>query len=98
MPKRKLLRSKAANPIIGSSIERLLTGDLTLRNVMAKALWLKKHAAGTSNNFNIKELALRIFSGILQSYQRINSLLIVKQEVSIYSKFVKEWNQYKTLC
>ena len=34
---------------------------------------------------------------ILQSSQRINSLLIVYQEVSIY-KFVIEWNQFKKLC
>ena len=35
---------------------------------------------------------------ILQNSQRINSLLIVYQEVSIYNKFVIEWNQFKKLC
>ena len=47
MPKvtRKISRKSTANPIIGQSIAELPSGDLpALRNVLAKALWIKESA------------------------------------------------------
>ena len=53
--KRKIRSS--TNSIVGSSLEDLPSGDLpTLRNVLAKALWLKESTTDSNKNFTTKEL------------------------------------------
>ena len=66
--KRKIRSS--TNPTVGPSLEDLPTGDLpTLRNVLAKALWIKENATDSSNNFNTKELGQQMVPIIFQSYK-----------------------------
>ena len=96
--KRKASHRSAANPIVGPSIEELPLGDLpTLRNVLAKAIWLKESTTQTSNNFTNQMLGEEMVPIILQSYKRVNPLLALYQYKSVYNKFMKEWNEFKNL-
>lgn len=97
-PPRKIARRSAANPIVGPSIEELPTGDLpTLRNVLAKALWMKESTTVAENNFTTKMLGQQTVPIILQNCRRVNTLVTLFQDSSVYNKFTKEWNEFKHL-
>ena len=97
--KRKSSRKNAENPLVGPSREELPTGDLpTLRDVLAKALWMKEKSIETRNKFTNNMLGLRMMPIIFDGYKRMNSLLKLYLKTSVYNKFIKEWNEFKQLC
>ena len=97
--KRKASHRSAVSSIVGPSIKKLPPGDLpTLRNVLAKAIWLKVSTNQTNNNFASQMLGEEMIPIILQSSKRVNSLLTLYQYKSIYNRFIKEWNEFKKLC
>ena len=97
--KRKASHRSAVSSIVGTSTEELLPGDLsTLKNVLAKAIWLKESTNQTNNNFTNQILGEEMVPIILQSYKKVNSLLTLYQYKSIFNKFIKEWNEFKKLC
>ena len=89
--KRKIRSS--TNSIVGPSLE----GLPTRRNVLAKALWMKESSTDSNIIFTTKELGQHMVPIIFQSYKRVNTLLPLHQEKSVYNKFVKEWNELKQL-
>ena len=91
-------KSEVQHPIVGPLLEDLPTGDLsTFRNVLAKALWMKESITDSNYNFTTKELQQQMVPIIFQSYKKVNILLLLYQEKSVYNKFVIEWNELKQL-
>ena len=82
--KRKASHRSAVSPIVGPFIEELPPRDLpTLRNVLAKAIWLKESTNQANNNFTNQMLGEEMVPIILQTYKRVNSLLTLYQYKSI---------------
>ena len=59
---------------------------------------MKEKLIETRNKFRNSMLGQQMVPIILDSYQRVNSLLKLYQETSVYNKFIKEWNEFKQLC
>ena len=82
--KRKASHRSAVSPIVGPSVEKFPPRDLpTLRNVLAKAIYLKESTNQANNNFTNQMLGEEMVPIILQSYKRVNSLLTLYQYKSI---------------
>ena len=56
---------------------------------------MKESITDSNNYFTTKELGKQIVPIIFQSYKRVNTLLPLYQEKSVYNKFVSEGNELK---